>query len=61
MMVPPPARLGADWSGKATAINQPYGEKLTIAVVNNMPDTALRAAERQFCRLLGWCLPRHVD
>src|SRR5271156_4099080 len=26
---------------------------LTIALVNNMPDSALRATERQFCALLG--------
>ena len=32
---------------------EPNGDVLTIAVVNNMPDSALRAAERQFCALLG--------
>jgi homoserine O-succinyltransferase/O-acetyltransferase len=29
------------------------GDVLTIALVNNMPDSALRATERQFCALLG--------
>lgn len=32
---------------------EPNGDVLTIAVVNNMPDSALRATERQFCALLG--------
>ncbi len=29
------------------------GEPLTIALVNNMPDSALSATERQYCSLLG--------
>jgi homoserine O-succinyltransferase len=32
---------------------EPNGDVLTIAVINNMPDSALRATERQFCTLLG--------
>lgn len=32
---------------------EPNGDVLTIALVNNMPDSALRATERQFCSLLG--------
>jgi len=31
----------------------PTGNVLTIGLVNNMPDSALRATERQFCALLG--------
>ncbi|MFE1601217.1 homoserine O-succinyltransferase MetA [Methylobacterium sp. ID0610] len=31
----------------------PGGERLTIGLLNNMPDTALAATERQFARLLG--------
>jgi homoserine O-succinyltransferase len=32
---------------------QPNGDALTIALVNSMPDSALRATERQFCALLA--------
>jgi homoserine O-succinyltransferase/O-acetyltransferase len=32
---------------------EPNEDVLTIAVINNMPDAALRATERQFCALLG--------
>jgi homoserine O-succinyltransferase/O-acetyltransferase len=30
-----------------------HGDVLTIGLINNMPDSALRATERQFCALLG--------
>jgi len=34
------------------AFEPPSDDALTIALVNNMPDGALQATERQFCRLL---------
>lgn len=39
------------WS---TQVNQAWAQKpICIAVINSMPDAALRATERQFCALLG--------
>jgi homoserine O-succinyltransferase len=48
----PDARLRALDREFGRAIG-PDADVLTIAVVNNMPDSALRATERQFCTLLG--------
>ena len=38
---------------KAGSVLNRCGEPLTIALVNNMPDAALGATERQFCALLN--------
>jgi homoserine O-succinyltransferase len=39
------------WTGH---VNQAWSQKpMTIAVINSMPDAALRATERQYCLLLG--------
>jgi len=38
-------------------IRPSHQDRLTIAVINNMPDSALRGTERQFCRLLDAASP----
>jgi homoserine O-succinyltransferase len=44
--------------GNTTSSNMPYGAHgLTIAVVNNMPDGALRSTERQVCTLIEAASP----
>lgn len=40
-------------AGSAEAKMSSCGEPLTIALVNNMPDAAMGATERQYCSLLG--------
>jgi homoserine O-succinyltransferase len=45
-------RLGAHWDDHPYVAQKPFGRAITVAIINNMPDPALRTTERQYCRLI---------
>jgi homoserine O-succinyltransferase len=53
MINPVAARKDLTWPGAPFVARGAARRPLTIAIINNMPDSALRATERQFCRLLS--------